>query len=125
MLKYQLISGAIKVCIIAVMLFATSMVLADSKAPQEAGIQAEQVAEGAAAQVAKPKLEPGYFYAIGGLMGLGCLAAGYAVGQIGSAVMGAAAERPEIMGKAIAFVGLGEGIALFAFLICLMLLMRI
>jgi V/A-type H+-transporting ATPase subunit K len=47
------------------------------------------------------------------------------VGKIGAAVMGAAAEKPEIMGKAIAFVGLGEGIALFGFLVSLFLIFRI
>ena len=48
--------------------------------------------------------------------------AALAVGKIGAAAMGAAAERPEMLGKAIAFVGLGEGIALFGFLISLMML---
>ena len=58
-------------------------------------------------------------------MACGCLAAGYAVGKVGSAVMGAAAERPEVLGKAIAYVGLGEGIALFGFLIALFLYTKV
>lgn len=58
-------------------------------------------------------------------MACGCLAAGYAVGKVGSAVMGAAAERPELLGKAIAYVGLGEGIALFGFLIALFMYTKI
>ena len=62
-----------------------------------------------------------FYYAIAASIGIGCLSAGYAVGKIGAAVMGAAAEKPEIMGKAIAFVGLGEGIALFGFLVALFL----
>lgn len=62
-----------------------------------------------------------FYYAIAASIGIGCISAGYAVGKIGSAVMGAAAEKPEIMGKAIAFVGLGEGIALFGFLVALFL----
>lgn len=61
------------------------------------------------------------YFAIALSMACGCLAAGYAVGKVGSAVMGAAAERPEVLGKAIAYVGLGEGIALFGFLIALFL----
>ena len=36
--------------------------------------------------------------------------------------MGAAAEKPELLSKAIIYVGLGEGIALFGFLISLFLL---
>ncbi len=62
-----------------------------------------------------------FYYAIAISIGIGCISAGYAVGKIGAAVMGAAAEKPEIMGKAIAFVGLGEGIALFGFLVALFL----
>lgn len=62
-----------------------------------------------------------FYYAIAASIGIGCISAGYAVGKIGAAVMGAAAEKPEIMGKAIAFVGLGEGIALFGFLVALFL----
>ena len=56
------------------------------------------------------------------IMACGSLAAAMAVGKIGAAAMGAAAEKPELLGKAIAFVGLGEGIALFGFLISLMML---
>lgn len=65
------------------------------------------------------------YFAIAVSMACGCLAAGYAVGKVGSAVMGAAAERPELLGKAIAYVGLGEGIALFGFLIALFLYTKI
>ncbi len=65
------------------------------------------------------------YIAIAVSMACGCLAAGYAVGKVGSAVMGAAAERPEVLGKAIAYVGLGEGIALFGFLIALFLYTKV
>ena len=65
------------------------------------------------------------YYAIAATMGIASMSAAYAVGKIGAAVMGAAAEKPEIMGKAIAFFGLGEGIALFGFLVSLFLIFRI
>ncbi len=111
-------TSQIFLCILLLVLSAGTVCRAQG-APEESAVDAEAVA------VAKPALQPGYFYAIAGLMAIGCLAAGFAVGKIGAAVMGAAAEKPEIMGKAIAFVGLGEGIALFAFLVCLMLLMKL
>jgi V/A-type H+-transporting ATPase subunit K len=41
----------------------------------------------------------------------GMLGAGYAVAHVGSAALGAAAERPEIVGRALLFVAMGEGIA--------------
>lgn len=62
------------------------------------------------------------YLAIAIIMACGSFAAAFAVGKIGAATMGAAAEKPELLGKAIAFVGLGEGIALFGFLISLFLL---
>jgi len=64
------------------------------------------------------------YYAIAAIMGVGSLSAAYAVGKVGAAAMGAAAEKPELLGKAIAFVGLGEGIALFGFLISLFLVFK-
>lgn len=62
------------------------------------------------------------YIAIAVIMAVGSSAAAFAVGKIGAAAMGAAAEKPELLGRAIAFVGLGEGIALFGFLIALFLL---
>ena len=65
------------------------------------------------------------YYSIAATMCFASMSAAYAVGKIGVAVMGAAAEKPEVLGKAIAFVGLGEGIALFGFLISFFLVMKI
>ena len=62
------------------------------------------------------------YIAVGLTMFGGSLAAGLAVGKVGSAAMGAAAEKPEVLSKAIIYVGLGEGIALFGFLIALFML---
>ncbi|HPY91438.1 ATP synthase subunit C [Oligosphaera ethanolica] len=79
----------------------------------------------AAAGVAKAPVDPAIFYAIAVTMSVGSLSAGFAVGKVGAAAMGAAAEKPELLGKAIAFVGLGEGIALFGFLVSLFLVFKI
>lgn len=51
-----------------------------------------------------------------------CISGGIAVGQIGSAAMGAMAENAEVSGKAIPFVGLAEGICLWGFLVALLIL---
>ena len=79
----------------------------------------------AAEEVVKTAVNPAIFYAIAVIMSVGSIAASMAVGKIGAAAMGAAAEKPELLGKAIAFVGLGEGIALFGFLISLFLVFKI
>jgi V/A-type H+-transporting ATPase subunit K len=59
------------------------------------------------------------YYAAAAVMGVACMSAAYAVGKVG-----AAAEKPELLGKAIVFVGLGEGIAIFGLIISLMLINR-
>ena len=74
----------------------------------------------AALAVASPAAAP--FYAAAAVMGMACMSAAYAVGKVGAAALGAAAEKPELLGKAIVFVGLGEGIAIFGLIISLMII---
>jgi V/A-type H+-transporting ATPase subunit K len=57
--------------------------------------------------------------------GLSAVAAGIAVAIVGSAAMGAVAERPEVMGRSIIFVGLAEGIAIYGLIISIMILGKI
>ncbi len=64
-----------------------------------------------------------YKYAAAALaVGFSTIAAGIAVGQIGSAAMAAMSENPDLSGKAIPFVGLAEGICLWGFIVALMIL---
>ncbi len=53
------------------------------------------------------------------------LGAGYAVGRIGSAALGAAAEKPELLIRSLLFVALAEGLAVLGFAIAMMLLQKI
>jgi len=52
-----------------------------------------------------------------------CIGGGLAVGQIGSAAMGAMSENAELSGKAIPFAGLAEGVCLWGFLVALLLIL--
>jgi V/A-type H+-transporting ATPase subunit K len=56
---------------------------------------------------------------------LSVLGAGYAVARIGSAAMGASAEKPEILTRSILFVALAEGLAVLGFAIAMMILQKI
>ncbi len=56
---------------------------------------------------------------------LSVLGAGYAVARIGSAALGAAAEKPELLTRSILFVALAEGLAVLGFAIAMMLLQKI
>ena len=65
------------------------------------------------------------YIAIAGTVSISCLGAAYAVGKVGAAAMGAASERPELMGRALIFVGLAEGIAIYGLIIAIMLMGKI
>ncbi|MBT3376767.1 MAG: ATPase [Lentisphaerae bacterium] len=65
------------------------------------------------------------YLAIAWTMGVACMSAAYAVGKVGAAALGAAAEKPELLNKALPFVGLGEGIAVLGMLISFLLWMKL
>ena len=57
--------------------------------------------------------------------GLSAVGAAIAVAVVGSAAMGAVAEKPETAGRALIFVGLAEGIAIYGLVIAIMILGRL
>ncbi len=57
--------------------------------------------------------------------GLSSVAAGVAVAYVGAAAVGAMSEKPEIAGRALIYVGLAEGIAIYGLIISIMILGRI
>jgi V/A-type H+-transporting ATPase subunit K len=54
--------------------------------------------------------------------GFGFLGGGYAVARVGAAALGAASERPELLTRSIVLVALGEGIAVFGFVVAIVML---
>jgi V/A-type H+-transporting ATPase subunit K len=54
--------------------------------------------------------------------GLACVGAGIAVASSGAAAVGAIAEKPETFGRALIFVGLSEGIAIYGLIISVLVL---
>jgi V/A-type H+-transporting ATPase subunit K len=65
------------------------------------------------------------FIAAAVAFGLGALGAGLAIGNVGSAAMGAVAEKPEVAGQALIFVALAEGLVIFGFITALMILGKV
>ena len=61
----------------------------------------------------------------GAATGLSCIGGGIAVGNAAPAAIGATSEDPKAFGKAIIFVALGEGIALYGMLISIMILSKL
>jgi V/A-type H+/Na+-transporting ATPase subunit K len=77
-------------------------------------------------------IEPGDDYRTIGLgaaaafaVAISILGASYAVGKIGSAALGAAVEKPELLIRSLLFVALAEGLAVLGFAIAMMLIQKI
>ena len=62
------------------------------------------------------------FIAAALVSGISALGAAYAVAVVGGAAMGAVAEKPETAGRALVFVGLAEGIAIYGLIVAIMIL---
>jgi V/A-type H+-transporting ATPase subunit K len=57
--------------------------------------------------------------------GLAALGAGFAVARVGSAAVGAVAEKPELFGRVLVLVGLAEGIAIYGLIVSILILNRV
>jgi V/A-type H+-transporting ATPase subunit K len=55
-------------------------------------------------------------------VGMSSLGAAIAVAAVGSAALGAMSEKPELGGRALVFLGLAEGIAIYGLIIAIMIL---
>jgi V/A-type H+/Na+-transporting ATPase subunit K len=53
------------------------------------------------------------------------LGSGFAVGKIGAAALGAAAERPELLARSLLFVALAEGLAVLGFAVAMLIVMKL
>ena len=79
-------------------------------------------AQEAAAENGEQSTSVWRYFAAALAVGISCIAGGIAVGQIGTAAIGAMSENPELSGKALPFAGLAEGICLWGFLVALLIL---
>ncbi len=78
---------------------------------------------GAVSKAASHPLRAGLaFLAAGIAVGLGSIGAGIAVSSTGASAVGAIAEKPEIFGRALLFVALGEGIGIYGFAVAIILI---
>jgi len=57
--------------------------------------------------------------------GLASLGAAYAVAMVGSAAVGALAEKPELLGRLLIFIGLAEGIAIYGLIVAVLILNKV
>ncbi len=57
--------------------------------------------------------------------GMSSLGAGFAVAKVGTAAIGALAEKPELFGRLLIFVGLAEGIAIYGLIVSILIMNRL
>lgn len=57
--------------------------------------------------------------------GLSSLGAGFAVAKVGTAAVGALAEKPDLFGRLLIFIGLAEGIAIYGLIVSILMLNRL
>lgn len=57
--------------------------------------------------------------------GMSSLGAGIAVAKVGTAAVATLAEKPELFGRLLIFVGLAEGIAIYGLIVSILILNRL
>jgi V/A-type H+-transporting ATPase subunit K len=85
---------------------------------------APAVAQAAAPAASNAAVAPWAMMSAAIAAGLAALAAGYAVAVVGSAAVGALAEKPELLGRVLILVGLAEGIAIYGLIVAVLILNR-
>jgi V/A-type H+-transporting ATPase subunit K len=86
-----------------------------------------QAAADAAATVARVAGMDSSWVFIGAALatGMSSLGAGFAVAKVGTAAVGALAEKPELFGRLLIFIGLAEGIAIYGLIVSILMLNRL
>jgi len=79
----------------------------------------------AAATTIEPEVVRWAFATAAGASALSAMAAGYAVAQVGTAAVGALAEKPELFGRMLILVGLAEGIAIYGLIVAVLIFNRV
>ncbi|MCK4538954.1 MAG: hypothetical protein KAV42_09185 [Candidatus Krumholzibacteria bacterium] len=90
--------------------------------PAAAAVHSEQLAE---MDSNRAKIMMWGFAAAAFSTAIGSVGAGVAVAYVGAAALGAIGEKPELAARALIYVGLAEGIAIYGLIISIMILTKI
>lgn len=112
-LRKKFASAAVLLAVLNAAIVATSLLVAAK------GFAAEPVASVA------PEVVGWGMVAAAIAAGLSAVGAAYAVAHVGSSAVGALAEKPELLGRVLIFVGLAEGIAIYGLIIAILILNRL
>jgi V/A-type H+/Na+-transporting ATPase subunit K len=104
--------------------WSTTMLLTAEMLLGPAVLGAEPAASGASSEQYEAYRRIGLGAAAAFAVAISILGAGYAVGKIGSAALGAAVEKPELLIRSLLFIALAEGLAVLGFAIAMMLIQK-
>lgn len=82
-------------------------------------------AQGAASYVLPPEVWRWAMASAAAATAISTAAAAHAVARLGSAAIGALAEKPDLFGRLLIFVGLAEGIAIYGLIVSVLILNRL
>jgi V/A-type H+-transporting ATPase subunit K len=117
-------SAAVFATVIAVLLITLVTTAVKVQGQQSAG--GEQHGQAVAAYTPETaKVTVWGFAAAAFATAIGSIGAGVAVAYVGSAALGAIGEKPELAARALIYVGLAEGIAIYGLIISIMILTKI
>ncbi len=85
----------------------------------------DAAAQAAASQILPPEIWRWAMASAAAATAISTAAAGHAVARLGSAAIGALAEKPELFGRLLIFVGLAEGLAIYGLIISVLILNRL
>ncbi|TRZ99523.1 MAG: H+transporting two-sector ATPase C subunit [Rhodocyclaceae bacterium] len=85
----------------------------------------DAAAQGAAAHSLPPDVWRWAMASAATATAISTAAAAHAVARLGSAAIGALAEKPDLFGRLLIFVGLAEGIAIYGLIVSVLILNRL
>ena len=85
----------------------------------------DAAAQGAASQTLSPEVWRWAMASAAAATAISTAAAAHAVARLGSAAIGALAEKPDLFGRLLIFVGLAEGIAIYGLIVSVLILNRL
>jgi V/A-type H+/Na+-transporting ATPase subunit K len=85
----------------------------------------DAAAQGAAPQALPPDVWRWAMASAAAATAISTAAAAHAVARLGSAAIGALAEKPDLFGRLLIFVGLAEGIAIYGLIVSVLILNRL
>lgn len=115
----RLLRAALPRCLVLAALLTASAAMAQAT---ESAAPPASAAPQSLAQQASAVVTGNPFLAAAVATGLAAIGAGIAVGIAGAAAIGAIAERPELLGRSLIFVGLAEGIVIYGLIVSFIIL---